>query len=146
MISAVGSSPAFGNVAGEAVPVLREHTDGTQVSTRTESKSHNTTLAALGESSGTLLEMRDIVIADEPDQPVSSRAAAAKKDDQASTTAFETVRLAPSAVPLIQVLPELEPKAEDRATGTKPFDQNDNEVLFSFSLGGFKCEVSVAKP
>ncbi len=107
---------------------------------------YNTTLAALGEASGTLLEMRDIIIADEPDRPESSHAATAKKDEQAKTTAFETARLAATAVPPIPVLPELEPNSEDQTTGTNPVDQDDTEVVFSFSLGGFKCELSVAKP
>jgi hypothetical protein len=49
-------------------------------------------------------------------------------------------------VPPIPVLPELEPKSEDNAAGTKPVDQGDNEVVFSFALGGLKSEVSVAKP
>ena len=107
---------------------------------------YNTSLAALGEASGTLLEMRDIVIADEPERAEPSQVASAKKDDQARTTALETARLAVAEVPPIPVLPELEPYSEDQARGTKPVDQDDKEVVFSFSLGGLKCEVSIAKP
>ncbi len=107
---------------------------------------YNTTLAALGEASGTLLEMRDIVIIDEPERPESSYAALAKKDDQARTTAFESARLAVNAVPPIPALPELEPNSEDQAAAPKPFEQDDKEVVFSFSLGGFTCKVTVTKP
>jgi hypothetical protein len=101
---------------------------------------YNITLAALGEASGTLLVMRDVVIADEPDRTVSSHAVGVKKDDQARTTSFESVPAA-SEVPAIPVLPELEPESTDQTPSTKALDDDDKKVIFKFSLGGLKCEV-----
>jgi hypothetical protein len=101
---------------------------------------YNITLAALGEASGTLRVMRDVVIADEPDRTVSSHAVGVKKDDQARTTSFESAPAA-SEVPAIPVLPELEPESADQTPSTKASDDDDKKVIFKFSLGGLKCEV-----
>jgi hypothetical protein len=102
---------------------------------------YNITLAALGETTGTLLAMREVVIADEPDRPVVSHPVGVKKDDQAKTTSFESEKPAPSDVPPIPVLPELEPDSADETPGSKASDDDDEKVIFKFSLGGLKCEV-----
>ncbi len=102
---------------------------------------YNITLAALGEASGTLLAMRDVVIADQPDRAVSSHAVGVKKDDEARTTSFESEKPAVSEVPAIPVLPELEPESANQTPSTKAPDDDDKKVIFKFSLGGLKCEV-----
>ncbi len=88
---------------------------------------YNTTLAAICEKSGTLLEYHDIVIAEGPQPPDTLHAATPKRDDEAAKTSFEKLPATAAEVPQIEALPDLDKKVSSdvvkvRANGKQSED------------------------
>ena len=105
---------------------------------------YNTALAALAESSGTLLTMRDIVIKDAPGAVHAS--AAGKRDDALEPSVMETTTgSVVDEVRDIVVLPDLTPKPIDEPAKPDSAARDGKTRIFSFTLGGYTCELSVGK-
>ncbi len=103
---------------------------------------YNIALAATFEQTDTLLAYRDIVVSESPEL---LHATAVKRDDAARKTSFEERASSGDEVPDIEPIPNIEAliasrpaNAEANAPEIKP-----RAVVFSISLAGFTCELSV---
>jgi hypothetical protein len=99
---------------------------------------YNITLAAVCEQSGTLLDYRDIVVAEGPD---TSPAPTAKRDDAARTTSFEQGAVTVDEVLDIEAIPESDEKMMCCPAETDVPEGNPKTAVFSVSLGGFIWEL-----